>query len=37
MVVVPNDRIFSIISKDTPILKAFEAEYDEQYIFKELE
>lgn len=25
LIVVPNDRIFSIISKDTPILKAFEA------------
>ncbi len=25
LVVVPNDRIFSIISKDTPLLKAFEA------------
>jgi cell division protein FtsZ len=25
LVVVPNDRIFNIISKDTPILKAFEA------------
>jgi cell division protein FtsZ len=25
LVVVPNDRIFSIIEKDTPILKAFEA------------
>lgn len=25
LIVVPNDRIFSIISKDTPVLKAFEA------------
>ena len=25
LIVVPNDRIFSIISKDTPILKAFQA------------
>ena len=25
LIVVPNDRIFSIISKDTPLLKAFEA------------
>ena len=25
LIVVPNDRIFTIISKDTPILKAFEA------------
>lgn len=25
MIVVPNDRIFTVISKDTPILKAFEA------------
>ena len=25
LVVIPNDRIFSVISKDTPILKAFEA------------
>ncbi len=25
LIVVPNDRIFSIIGKDTPILKAFEA------------
>ena len=25
LIVVPNDRIFSIISKDTPIMKAFEA------------
>ncbi len=25
IIVVPNDRIFTIISKDTPILKAFEA------------
>jgi cell division protein FtsZ len=25
LIVVPNDRIFSVISKDTPILKAFEA------------
>jgi len=25
LIVVPNDRIFSIIDKDTPILKAFEA------------
>jgi cell division protein FtsZ len=25
LIVVPNDRIFSIIEKDTPILKAFEA------------
>jgi cell division protein FtsZ len=25
LIVVPNDRIFSIISKDTPIIKAFEA------------
>ncbi len=25
LIVVPNDRIFSIINKDTPILKAFEA------------
>ncbi|MEK7174651.1 MAG: cell division protein FtsZ [Patescibacteria group bacterium] len=25
LVVVPNDRIFTIISKDTPIMKAFEA------------
>jgi cell division protein FtsZ len=24
MIVVPNDRVFSIISKDTPILKAFQ-------------
>ncbi len=24
LVVIPNDRIFSVISKDTPILKAFE-------------
>jgi cell division protein FtsZ len=25
LIIVPNDRIFTIISKDTPILKAFEA------------
>jgi cell division protein FtsZ len=25
LIVVPNDRIFSIISKETPVLKAFEA------------
>ncbi len=25
LIVVPNDRIFTIISKDTPIIKAFEA------------
>ncbi len=25
LIVVPNDRIFTVISKDTPILKAFEA------------
>lgn len=25
LIVVPNDRIFSVISKDTPIVKAFEA------------
>ncbi len=25
LIVVPNDRIFSVISKDTPIMKAFEA------------
>ena len=25
LIVVPNDRVFNIISKDTPILKAFEA------------
>lgn len=25
LIVVPNDRIFSIIGKDTPVLKAFEA------------
>jgi cell division protein FtsZ len=25
LIVVPNDRIFTIISKDTPIMKAFEA------------
>lgn len=25
VIVVPNDRIFSIINKDTPVLKAFEA------------
>jgi cell division protein FtsZ len=25
IIVVPNDRIFTVISKDTPILKAFEA------------
>lgn len=25
MIVVPNDRIFTVISKDTPIVKAFEA------------
>ncbi|MBI4085979.1 MAG: cell division protein FtsZ [Candidatus Liptonbacteria bacterium] len=25
LIVVPNDRIFSVISKDTPLLKAFEA------------
>lgn len=25
LIVVPNDRIFSIISKDTPIMKAFQA------------
>ena len=25
LIVVPNDRIFNVISKDTPILKAFEA------------
>jgi cell division protein FtsZ len=25
LIVVPNDRIFSVISKDTPILKAFQA------------
>lgn len=25
LIVVPNDRVFSIISKDTPVLKAFEA------------
>jgi cell division protein FtsZ len=25
LIVVPNDRIFSVISKDTPIIKAFEA------------
>ncbi len=25
LIIVPNDRIFSIISKDTPVLKAFEA------------
>ena len=25
LIIVPNDRIFNIISKDTPILKAFEA------------
>jgi len=25
LVVIPNDRIFTIISKDTPIMKAFEA------------
>ena len=25
LVVIPNDRIFTVISKDTPILKAFEA------------
>ena len=25
LIVVPNDRIFSIINKDTPIIKAFEA------------
>ncbi|HUZ92854.1 MAG TPA: cell division protein FtsZ [Candidatus Paceibacterota bacterium] len=25
MVVVPNDRIFTVISKDTPVMKAFEA------------
>jgi cell division protein FtsZ len=25
LIIVPNDRIFTVISKDTPILKAFEA------------
>ncbi|MDE2019012.1 MAG: cell division protein FtsZ [Patescibacteria group bacterium] len=25
LIVVPNDRIFTVISKDTPVLKAFEA------------
>lgn len=25
LIIVPNDRIFNVISKDTPILKAFEA------------
>ena len=25
MIIVPNDRIFTVISKDTPIVKAFEA------------
>jgi cell division protein FtsZ len=25
LIIVPNDRIFSVINKDTPILKAFEA------------
>jgi cell division protein FtsZ len=25
LIIVPNDRVFNIISKDTPILKAFEA------------
>jgi len=25
LVVVPNDRIFTVVSKDTPVLKAFEA------------
>ena len=25
IIVVPNDRIFTVISKDTPIMKAFEA------------
>ncbi|MBS3903314.1 MAG: cell division protein FtsZ [Anaplasmataceae bacterium] len=25
LVVIPNDRIFTVVSKDTPILKAFEA------------
>jgi len=25
LIVIPNDRIFAVISKDTPILKAFEA------------
>ncbi len=25
LIVVPNDRIFTVISKDTPIIKAFEA------------
>ena len=25
LIVVPNDRIFNVISKDTPVLKAFEA------------